>query len=280
VEPFPDFIFQKQGGAAIWFVPERVGQESAVLLENPDALFHRPGAQVIKDQRKIKVGRVPLTVAGEQRYVYLKRFNAFCWRYRLGSFFFASGAVRALRGAHVLSEANIPAARAIAAVEFRHCGMLTKSFFLTEEIVGGKTADAYWREGLESAQGRGANCRRLNFLRRLASLFRSLHDHNVYHNDLKDANILVVPSDDTQSESVFLLDLEGIRRYRKLNRRRKVKNLVQLNRTLGRYLRGSQKYVFFKCYRGPTFADRKETRRWLLQIINQSARWDRRKIGA
>jgi hypothetical protein len=237
VERFPDFVFQQQRGAAIWFIPERVGMESSVLLENPDALFDRPGSQIIKDQRKIKVGRVPLTVAGQRRFVYLKRFNAFCWRYRFGSFFFSSGAVRALRGAYVLKEAKIPAVRAIAAVEFRRCGMLTKSFFLTDEIVGGKTANAYWQKELQELTGAGANRRRRNFLQRLASLFRQLHDRNIYHNDLKDNNILVISGDDHQAKSVFLLDLEGIRRYRRLSWRRRINNLVQLNRTLGLYLR-------------------------------------------
>jgi tRNA A-37 threonylcarbamoyl transferase component Bud32 len=279
VERFPDFVFQQQRGAAIWFIRERVGTESAVLLENPDALFDRPGSQIIKDQRKIKVGRVPLTVAGQQRFVYLKRFNAFGWRYRLGSFFFSSGAVRALRGAFVLMEAKIPAARAIAAVEFRHCGMLTKSFFLTDEIVGGKTADAYWRKVLQTIAGGDANRRRRNFLQRLASLFRELHECNIYHSDLKDSNILVVPGEDRQGESFYLLDLEGIRRYRRLSWRRRVKNLVQLNRTLGLYLRRIDKCVFARSYLSDFIADRRQRRRWITAVLRRSREKDRQSPG-
>lgn len=279
MERFPDFVFQQQRGAAIWFIPERVGMESAVLLENPDALFDRPGSQIIKDQRKIKVGRVPLTVAGQQRFVYLKRFNAFCWRYRLGSLFSSSGAVRALRGACVLKEAKIPAARAIAAMEFRHCGMLTKSFFLTDEIVGGKTANAYWRKEFQELTGADVNRRRRNFLQRLASLFRHLHDHNIYHNDLKDNNIVVIPGNDHQAESVFLLDLEGIRQYRRLSWRRRVKNLVQLNRTLGLYLRRIDKCVFAKYYLADFFADRRQKRRWITAVLKGSREKDRQRPG-
>jgi tRNA A-37 threonylcarbamoyl transferase component Bud32 len=279
VERFPDFVFQQRGGAVIWFNQERVGTESTVLLDDPDALFDRPGSVVVKDQRKIKVGRVPLTVAGQQRYVYLKRFNAFCWRYRLGSFFFTSGAVRALRGAHVLMEATIPAARAIAAVEFRHCGMLTKSFFLTDEIVGGKTADAYWRKELRAIAGKGANRRRRKFLQRLASLFRKLHDCDIYHNDLKDSNILVVPGDDLHSESFFLLDLEGIRRCRWLSWRRRVKNLVQLNRSLGLYMRRIDKYVFAKSYLSDFIGGRRQKRRWITAVLKRSGQKDLKTPG-
>jgi hypothetical protein len=279
VDRFPEFVCQRQGGAAIWYIQERVGTESGVLLENPDALFDRSGSQIIKDQRKIKVGRVPLTVAGQQRYVYLKRFNAFSWRYRLGSLFFPSGAVRALRGAHVLMEAKIPAARAIAAVEFRHWGILTKSFFLTDEIVGGKTADAYWRRDLRAITGKGVNRRRRKFLQRLALLFRKLHDCNIYHSDLKDSNILVVPGGDREAETFFLLDLEGIRRCRRLSWRRRVKNLVQLNRTLGLYLRRTDKCVFAKYYLSDSFADRRQTRRWIAAVLKHSGLKDRQKPG-
>jgi serine/threonine protein kinase len=176
-------------------------------------------------------------------------------------------------------EAGIPSARAIAAVEFRRCGMLTKSFFLTDEIVAGQTTNAYWRRELQTASGRGANRRRQNFLQRLASLFRSLHDHNVYHKDLKDTNILVTPGNNHQAESVFLLDLEGIRRYRRLSWRRRIKNLVQLNRTLGLYLRRVDKCVFAKYYLSDCFSDRRQKRRWIGAVLERSREKDRQKPG-
>jgi tRNA A-37 threonylcarbamoyl transferase component Bud32 len=277
VDRFPDFICQERAGLTIWIDRQLIADELLRLLKNPDVLFGRPGTRVIKDQRKIKVARVPLKVAGQVRGVYLKRFNVFSWRYRLSSLFISSGALRALRGAHVLSAANIPAARAMAAVEFRSSRMVTKSFFLTEEIVGGKTADAYWREELETLRDHDAKCRRQNFLRRLALLFRHLHDQNVYHNDLKDVNILVVPGSDRQPESIFLLDLEGIRRYWKLSRRRKIKNLVQLNRSLGSHLPRSDKLVFIKSYLSRSFADRREMKRWIRAVLEQSREEDREK---
>jgi serine/threonine protein kinase len=279
VKRFPDFVYRQQSGAAIWFNQERLGTEVNVLLDNPDALFDRPGSVVVKDQLKIKVGRVPLTVAGQPRYVYLKRFNAFSWRYRLGSLFLKSGAVRALHGAYVLMDAGIPAARAIAAVEFRHCGMLTKSFFLTDEITGGKNTRDYWRKDLRAIPGKGAIRRRRKFLQRLALLFRKLHDCNIYHSDLKDSNIFVVPSDELQTESLFLLDLEGIRRCRRLSWRRRVKNLVQLNRPLGKFMRRMDKCVFLNFYLSDVITDRRQKRRWIAAALKRSGRKDRQGPG-
>jgi tRNA A-37 threonylcarbamoyl transferase component Bud32 len=276
---FPDFVYRHRGGTATWIHRSLVRDVPGDWLNDPDALFHRSDAEVIKDQRKIKVARVPVTLAGGLKGIYVKRFNVFSWRYRLGSVFMASGAVRALRGAQLLSQENVPAACALAAVEFRSCGMVTKSFFLTAEIAGGRTADAYWREELQRMASADAPARRRMFLQRLALLFRRLHDLNIYHNDLKDANILVVGGDDHRPESLFLLDLEGIRRYRSLSARRRIKNLVQLNRTLGCYLRRIDKCVFAKSYLGEGFRDRRQKRRWIFTVLARSGEKDRQKSG-
>jgi tRNA A-37 threonylcarbamoyl transferase component Bud32 len=106
-------------------------------------------------------------------------------------------------------------------------------------------------------------------------LFARLHGHDVYHNDLKDVNILVRRDSNGDAENFYLLDLEGIRRYRRLNRRRRVKNLVQLNRTLGQYLRMTDKLRFLAGYLGPLFPSRVHRRDWVADVIRQSNRVDR-----
>ena len=63
---------------------------------DPDHFFDLPGCEIIKDQRKIKVARVKVKIQGDMKTVYLKRYNAFSWRYRFGSMFQSSGAVRSL----------------------------------------------------------------------------------------------------------------------------------------------------------------------------------------
>jgi tRNA A-37 threonylcarbamoyl transferase component Bud32 len=153
--------------------------------------------------------------------------------------------------------------------------MLNRSFFLSEEIENGKTADAYWREELLTVRGKEGTQRRKRFLQGIGELFRCLHQQNVYHNDLKDANILVQPGFSTGGEHFYLLDLEGIRRYRRLNRRRQTKNLVQLNRTLGKYLRATEKLRFLESYLGPSFSNRIDKRDWVASVLRQSNRLDR-----
>ena len=278
MENFPDFVCRKLGDSSIWVAPEYAAPADVALLADPDLLFEGPASEIIKDQRKIKVARIHIIAGGKARTLYLKRYNAFSWRYRLVSLITPSGASRSLAGAGILMSAGFRTGQPIAAVECRSWGMLTKSFYISEEIVGSKTADVYWREALALLSGREGFLRRRKFLVSLAKLFRSLHRLSIYHNDLKDANILVCSGNSHGDESFYLLDLEGIRRYRYLNRRRQFKNLVQLNRTMGRFLRRTDKLRWLKGYLGDIFMDRGERRKWIKKVLEESVRRDRRSL--
>lgn len=280
MEKSPDLVCRRLGDSLIWLAREYTGPAEVALFADADRLFLYPGCEIIKDQRKIKVARLRVELGGRERTIYLKRYNAFSWRILLGSLFRRSGAINALRGAALLSGAGISGAKSLAAVECRRCGMVTKSFFFTEEVAGGKTIDAYWRENLAPLPGRDGARRRRLFLLGLAELFRSLHSRGVYHGDLKDANILVVAGAPGQADCFFLLDLEGIRQYGRVSRRRRIKNLVQLNRTFGRYVRRTDKMIFLKEYLAGGFFDRGRKRRWMIPLLRRSARLDRRKIAA
>jgi tRNA A-37 threonylcarbamoyl transferase component Bud32 len=280
VENFPDFVCHKLGNALIWVARECAAPADVALLADADRLFQGTGCEIIKDQRKIKVARIRINLGGKARTLYIKRYNAFSWRIPLGSLFRRSGALNELRGAALLSNARIAGAKPVAAVESRCWGMVTKSFFFTEEIAEGKTIDAYWRENLVPLGGRDRFRRRRSFLRALASLFRSLHGQGVYHGDLKDVNILVVAGEPGQADCFFLLDLEGIRKYGRLNHRRRLKNLVQLNRTFGCYVRRTDKMIFLREYLAGDFDDRRGKRRWSTEVIRRSSRLDRRKFAS
>jgi hypothetical protein len=276
----PEFVERRVGNVSIRLHPAFLDPTFVTRLADPDQFFHDPGCEIVKDQKKIKVGRLTVTVAGSPRSVYVKRYNAFSLRYKIASPLARSGARRALRGAAILGAANILTATPVAAVERRVRGVLTGSFSVSEEIAGGATVDAYWRETLRPIAGRAGFCRRRRFLSALAGLFRSLHEQNIYHDDLKDANILAVPNGAERPESFFLLDLEGVRRCSTLSERRRVKNLVQLERTLGRHLRRIDRLVFFKSYLGASFADRRLRRKRLETILAAARRVDRAKARA
>lgn len=265
-----DFVLLKRGEYSVWI--HRGLEKTGIVdrIANPDRLFKENGCLVLKNEKKVKVGRIPIDVSGQRRLLYVKRYNAFSARAKLMSMFNHSGAVRSLQGAAILNRAGISTATPVAAVESRRCGMVMKSFYISEEIVDGMTSDRYWQSVAKDSQ----RFFRRRFLESLAALFKMLHDRGIYHNDLKDANILVVP--DEEKMSFYLLDLEGVRLYANLNHSRRIKNLVQLNRTLGRITRRADKLYFLKVYLDQVFRNRLKKRRWVTEVVEQSRRRDRK----
>lgn len=104
-------------------------------LTDPDRLLGDADCHVIKDEKKMKVGHLTVNIGGTPRSLYIKRYNAFSPHYALISSVVQSGALRSLRGAIVLDKAGIPTVTPVAAVENRRCGIVYKSFFISEEIM-------------------------------------------------------------------------------------------------------------------------------------------------
>lgn len=246
-----------------------VGTEA---LADPDRLFSHPGCEIVKEEPKVRVARLPLVIGGRSLHVYVKRNPASSWLERLRFLIHGSDARRCWRGAKILQASGFATARPLAAVERRAWGMIDESFYISEEIAGGVTLDRYWGE----IRAAPFSVRRA-FLRRLAELFRALHARRIYHNDLKDANI-VVSRAGQGGEHFYLLDLEGVRRCVYLSRRRRAKNLAQLGRTLGACLGGGAKLSFLRHYLGEEFARRAVRRRWVHAILREAHRQDRRSL--
>ena len=274
---FPDFQLHQRGSALIWISRQYVDLTFLDMLRDADQLFADPHCEIIKDQRKIKVGRLSLEINGRPQVLFIKRYNRYSLHQRFVSPFIQSGALRSLRGAEILRAADIPSATPVAAVENREHLAVSKSFFITEELSGGKTVDTYWLEELAKITDRDAIKQRRKFLGQLGDLFGTLHGKGIYHNDLKDANILAVAERQSDSFKFFLLDLEGVKRYGKLSSDRKLKNLVQINRTFGRYLRRPEKLLFLLAYMNGTFLDKKIRHRLIQSIAHESARIDNAK---
>jgi hypothetical protein len=111
----------------------------------------------------------------------------------------------------------------------------------------------------------------------LAELYRSLHAAGIYHNDLKDANVIAADCN-PRNEVFCLLDLEGVRRCSRLSERRKIKNLVQLYRTMGRTLSRSEKLHGLRAYLGDGFCDRRVRRYWIQRVLEASVREENRSL--
>jgi hypothetical protein len=242
-----------------------------LLADCPD-FFQQPRCKIIKWERKIKVGHLPLQIGGTTRDVYVKQHCALSLGHRLGSLFALSAAMRSLAGAITLLEAGYFTARPIAAVEYRSWGIVTKSLYLSEGLSGAKTVEAFWCEDCVPLKGVEGYRKRRAFLRKLARLFQSLHRQNIYHNDLKASNILVVDESASSAELFHLIDLQGLRKCFYISRRRPIRNLAQLNRTLGAFMTATERLFFLATYLDFHLPERKNRKQLVESILAQSRR--------
>ncbi len=215
---------------------------------DPDWLLGAPECALLKVQRRVMVGR---THAGG-RTVYVKRYNPYALRAVLMAALRGSPARAAAAAAARLAKLGFSVPRVVAAVEWRAGLLVGRSFFVTEEVRGAVTADRRW----QALAGRAHRRARAALLGSLAELFRRLHGAGVYHADLKDVNVLV-----REDGTLVLLDLERVAIGGRVGRRRRVKNLVQLDRTLGRLASRGERLVFLRAYLGPQ-ATPAEVRDW------------------
>src|SRR5262249_19691907 len=146
-----------------------------------------------------------------------------------------------------------------------------RSFFLTREVPDALTADAYWRRILAEPDGPRRRAARRAFAVMLGGLFRRLHAAGVYHRDLKDANLLVTGP--PTAPSFVLLDREEVRVVEQVSPGRRVKNLVQLARTLGRAATATDRARFLRAYLDG--APRAERRLLAESVRRAAARKDR-----
>jgi hypothetical protein len=247
-----------------------IGLET-LIADCPD-FFQQPRCKLIKWERKIKVGHLPLQIGGTTRDVYVKQHCALSLGHRLGSLFALSAAMRSFAGATTLLEAGYSTAWPIAAVEYRSWGILTKSLYLSEGVSGAKTVEAFWCEDCVPLKGVEGYRKRRAFLRKLARLFQSLHRQNIYHNDLKASNILVVDESASSAELFHLIDLQGLKKCFYISRRRRIRNLAQLNRTLGAFMTATERLFFLDTYLDFHLPDQNNKKRLVESILERSRR--------
>lgn len=259
-------------GRVTWVAP---GVELAAIIPpdgDPDRILTDPACRLAKLQPKVIVGRM-VTRTG---VLWVKRYNIFSLRTLLASPAQRSPAFAALAGARLLAERDFATPEVVAAIEFRTAGFLRRSFFVTREVPDASTADLRWQAILADPDGPRRGRARRALAQAIGDLFRRLHAAGVYHADLKDVNILVTGS--AERPACVLLDLERVSVGR-LGRGRRVKNVIQLARTLGRRASATDRLRFLHAYLG-TRTTRAERRAWNKAVERGAERKDRGRLPA
>jgi tRNA A-37 threonylcarbamoyl transferase component Bud32 len=180
-----------------------------------------------------------------------------------------SRAQRVLRGAAMLEAAGFACPKPLAAAEARTMGAVQTSYVISEALDG-----AHIMSKVVLAGGRGNFRHRRVVLGVVAREIRRLHDAGIYTLDLQETN-LMLSGGDGAGWRVLFVDLEDFRIARTVSERRRLLNLVHLDRTIGRYLQRTQKLRFLYHYLGAR-PRRDEGRRLIKRFFVLRARAQRR----
>lgn len=173
-------------------------------LETFDQVMALSGGKVARDFPGRQTVRLELAPA---QGIYLKRYQQHylslvgrLWRW-LGWPSRQDEALSEWQTLHALRALDLPAAIPIAVGQKKQGGLVTQSFLMTAEIVGGLEAGPYVR------QLSGGERRR--FLLQVAGLVRRFHSAGWVHKDLYISHLLVTPPVTPQTATkLFLIDLQ------------------------------------------------------------------------
>ncbi|MFQ5849121.1 MAG: lipopolysaccharide kinase InaA family protein [Candidatus Binatia bacterium] len=243
------------------------------FIRDPDRFLDDPSSQIFKNESKIQVIKRTLKGrGGATRDVVIKRFHYSSVIRRLGFFFFSSPAVRCLKGALVLKSDGIDTALPVVALEYRSWGRIGTSYYVADEIVNSESLLAFCRDVLPTlSRGKGVEKKR-QILKEVASLFHKLHSRGIYHQDLKGSNILI-GGDSGGERQYFLVDVGGVWKSRRLPWSKRVKNLAQLCRTLGRWMNIRDTLFFLKQYSDYCSLSKDDRKGLTRKVLVDSKNW-------
>jgi len=215
----------------------------AALIEQADQLMDSSAFGMVKAEGKTRAGFLACPDASA---VFIKRTEV---RSKLaGVYEMAAGsrASRALRGARILREAGFHCAMPLAAMDVTKAGVVRASYLLSEALQSALILShfALGREG----EARRGYARRKAVSDALASELRCMHDAGIYTRDLQETNIMVEEREG--GLRFYFLDLEDFRRASSVSRRRRMLNLVHLDRSIGRFVSRAGRLDFLYAYLG------------------------------
>ncbi|MGH7780096.1 MAG: lipopolysaccharide kinase InaA family protein [Candidatus Binataceae bacterium] len=241
------------------------------LIERADKLMAEAGFRALKAEGRTLAG--VLELAG-QPPIFVKRTRERSWPKGLAARAAGSRAARAIAGAEILASAGIAHPAPLAAMDQLSAGAVRASYLICEALIG---ADSLSRFALGSGGIKGRDARRRRrILATVARELKRMHDAGIYTRDLQETNVMV-SDDGAGGFCVWFIDLEDVRRARRereVPRERRIRNLVHLDRSIGRFLCRAARLAFLYDYLGAR-PERGEARKIVSEVLAARARIDR-----
>ena len=240
----------------------------AEIAARAEDLISGAAFEPVKDETKTRAGFIALENGAS---AFIKRFDrgslTYGWWLRIRG----SRARRSLRGAALLRAHGFGHPEPYAALELSSAGSIRASYLISEPLRSAKTLSAFINlRG--RARGEQAGWRR-SVLAAVAREIRRLHEAGLFSSDLQETNLMI---DQGGGEPrIYFVDLDGFRLLRRVPRHRRERNLVQLDRSIGRFLRRSARLRFLYDYLG-TRPQRREARAIVTRLLDRKGREDRK----
>ena len=199
----------------------------------------------------------------EDDRICVKQFCYPHWWDRFREHFRLSKGLKAWLGGNGLRVRGISSIKPLALMERKSWFGRTESFLVMEASKTEEEMDRY------TCKEFGGIKEKRNFIKAFALWFYHLHQRNIYHQDMKACNILVLKNG--KAWDFKLLDLEDVRLDEKINEKKLFKNLLQLNTSTPKIMTRTDRLRFFKEYIciNPIIKNRKD---FLQRLMKESHR--------
>jgi tRNA A-37 threonylcarbamoyl transferase component Bud32 len=245
----------------------------AELLARPDELFTRAEFHEVKNIARSRAG----FVTTGQGPVFVKRFTPGSLIEAMMERIRGSRAARSLRACELLTAAGFKVPAPLAACEQLSAGAIRSSWILSEALTTAGVLSRFIERGHAPAEEE--NPMRREALGAVAGTVRRMHDAGLFSSDLQETNLML--DRDGGVLAIHFVDLDGFRRLGRVGWRRRRRNLVQLDRSVGRFMSRSERLRFLRDYLGEGW-DRKAVRtlveRLMLERDRKEREFTRRRI--
>lgn len=207
------------------------------IIASPDNFLDGCRGPLLKNGRTVKAARIDI---GDNRFVFLKRYNRKGIFHTLKNMFRTSRAKKVWKNSFGFELRGIPAANTIAYMEERRFRILMRSYVISEFMSDTMTLSSVYQETVMTAK-------RVSIMHNLGKEIARMHVYGCLHGDLKWGNILI--RDSNGAYDCFFVDLDGSKIKENLGLSDMLSELSRVYIEMLKYSASpEEKHAFFSSY--------------------------------
>ena len=234
-----------------------------LIEKHNSALINNDSAVIMKCDSKTALTRHAFKDKTVQNVV-VKQYRVGCFGCLLKNLFRGSAGRKAWVAGNGLRVYGLNTPLPLALLEKKRSGITTGSYLIMEEVKDSLEMDRYILKNLDN---RKDIKKKKALISNIANTLGEMHNHNIFHHDLKTCNIMV--KENGKSFDFTFLDFDKVSFNEEITVRKRVKNLVQINLSTPRLFTLTDRLRFLNEYLGQC-GIANEKKRILREVINLS----------